>query len=113
VAASALLDAILAISPELDVCVIQAFARGWLDIPFAPSRYNAGRARVLRDASFAVRLLDPGAMPVPACIVARHRELLEARIRLAGCGWDDAPDLLAADVMVMSNPRRSWPLGNS
>lgn len=58
---------------------IAAFEAGILDIPFAPSRYNAGRVMPARDNNGAVRLLDAGDLPLSDEIKAFHREMLEER----------------------------------
>ena len=42
---------------------VRAFESGVIDIPFAPSRHNAGRILPARDNSGAVRFLDTGNMP--------------------------------------------------
>ncbi|WP_295940005.1 methylaspartate mutase subunit E [uncultured Alistipes sp.] len=58
---------------------IAAFEAGVLDIPFAPSRYNAGKVMPARDNSGAVRLLDPGNIPLSEELKAFHRQKLEER----------------------------------
>ena len=61
------------------VGTVAAFEAGVLDIPFAPSRYNAGKAMPARDNVGAVRLLDMGALPLSKDIVDFHRRKLEER----------------------------------
>ncbi|MDO5036569.1 MAG: methylaspartate mutase subunit E [Porphyromonas sp.] len=60
---------------------IAAFESGVLDIPFAPSKYNAGKVMPARDNDGAVRLLDAGNMPLSDEIKAFHRAKLEERGR--------------------------------
>ncbi|MDF9831466.1 methylaspartate mutase subunit E [Parabacteroides sp. PF5-6] len=58
---------------------IAAFAAGVIDIPFAPSKYNAGKLMPARDNAGAVRLLDAGNLPLTAELKAWHRSKLEER----------------------------------
>lgn len=60
---------------------IAAFEAGVLDIPFAPSKYNAGAVLPARDNSGAVRLLDTGNLPFSDDIKKFHKEKLEERAR--------------------------------
>lgn len=58
---------------------IAAFEAGVIDIPFAPSRYNAGKVMPARDNLGAVRLLDPGNIPLTDDLRTFHRQKLEER----------------------------------
>lgn len=58
---------------------IAAFQAGVIDIPFAPSRYNAGKLMPARDNTGAVRLLDAGNVPLTAQLKDFHRRKLEER----------------------------------
>ncbi len=58
---------------------IAAFEAGVLDIPFAPSKFNAGKVMPARDNQGAVRLLDTGNIPLSDSLKAFHREKLEER----------------------------------
>ncbi len=64
---------------DFAVGTIAAFEAGVLDIPFAPSRFNAGKVMPARDNSGAVRLLDPGNLPLTDDLKAFHRKKLEER----------------------------------
>ncbi|MBR8712771.1 methylaspartate mutase subunit E [Porphyromonas levii] len=61
--------------------VIAAFESGVLDIPFAPSKYNAGKVMPARDNSGAVRILDAGNLPFSQDILDFHRSKLEERAK--------------------------------
>ncbi|MGE5530240.1 MAG: methylaspartate mutase subunit E [Patescibacteria group bacterium] len=63
---------------------VRAFAAGVLDVPFAPSRCNAGRVMPVRDDAGAVRFLEPGNVPLPAEALAFERERIAARGRTEG-----------------------------
>ena len=58
---------------------IAAFEAGVIDVPFAPSRFNAGKVMPARDNSGAVRLLEIGNIPFTKDLKDFHREKLEQR----------------------------------
>lgn len=62
--------------------VVNAFAAGVLDIPFAPNKYNAGKVMPARDNDGAVRILDGGNMPFSEEIKRFHRAKLEERAKV-------------------------------
>ena len=66
---------------EGDWCqgVIRSFEAGILDIPFAPSKYNAGRVLPARDNNGAVRYLDSGELPFDIEIIEFHENRLAER----------------------------------
>ncbi len=66
---------------EGDWCqgVIRSFEAGVLDIPFAPSQYNAGKVLPARDNDGAVRYLDFGDLPFTEEIKEFHQSKLEER----------------------------------
>ena len=67
--ASALIDRVLDLSPDIDIALQQAFQRGVLDVPYCLHPDNRGKARTRIDADGAVRWLDVGDMPLPAAAV--------------------------------------------
>lgn len=60
---------------------VAAFEAGVIDIPFAPSKFNVGKAMPARDNQGAVRLLDIGNLPFTQDIIDFHRNKLEERAR--------------------------------
>ena len=58
---------------------VRAFEAGVIDVPFAPSRYNAGKILPARDNFGAVRLLDAGRMPLNDKLIAFHKDMIEKR----------------------------------
>lgn len=66
---------------DIAVGTVRAFAAGTLDVPFAPSRFNAGRLMPARDNTGAVRFLDYGSLPFPKTIADFHNERIAARGR--------------------------------
>ncbi len=61
---------------------IRAVKAGVLDIPFAPSRHNAGRMLPARDHEGAVRFLDLGNVPLSKELADFNREKIEFRARM-------------------------------
>lgn len=85
----AILDAVLDLGDgDPALATIRGFGAGLLDIPFAASRQCKGEVMVARDAAGAVRYLDPGRVPVPARVLARHKAKLEARAAARGRSID-------------------------
>ncbi len=61
------------------VGTVAAFEAGIIDIPFAPSKYNAGKLMPARDNQGAVRLLYSGDVPLTEDLKAFHKQKLEER----------------------------------
>ena len=60
---------------------VRAFQAGVIDIPFAPSRYNAGKMLPARDNDGAVRIFSPGAVPFSKELLDFHAEKIESRAK--------------------------------
>jgi methylaspartate mutase epsilon subunit len=60
---------------------VAAFAAGVIDVPFAPSRCNLGKAMPARDNQGAVRLLEVANLPFCDELKAFHRQKLEERAK--------------------------------
>ncbi len=58
---------------------LRSLQAGILDIPWAPNQHIAGRVIPVRDASGAIRYLDPAGLPLPAEVRDYHREMLKRR----------------------------------
>ncbi|GAB6154638.1 methylaspartate mutase subunit E [Desulfosporosinus burensis] len=58
---------------------VRGFEAGVIDIPFAPSRFNAGKILPVRDSYGAVRLLDHGNLPLGKESLDFHRERIAER----------------------------------
>ena len=58
---------------------VAAFEAGVIDVPFAPSRYNAGKVMPARDNDGAIRLLEVGNLPFTQDLKDFHRRKLEER----------------------------------
>jgi len=64
---------------DLAVGTVEAFKAGVLDIPFAPSKYNAGKILPARDNNGAVRYLEAGNIPLSKELLDFNRKMLEER----------------------------------
>ncbi|GAB6154619.1 methylaspartate mutase subunit E [Desulfosporosinus burensis] len=81
----AIVDKILELGDgDIAVGVVQGFKKGLIDIPFAPSRYNAGKILPARDSQGAVRFLDHGNLPFSQEIIEFHKERIAERGRMEG-----------------------------
>lgn len=58
---------------------IAAFEAGVIDVPFAPSRFNAGKLLPARDNDGAIRLLEVGNLPFTQDLKDFHKKKLEER----------------------------------
>ena len=64
---------------DFAVGTVRAFEAGVLDVPFAPSRYNAGKAMPARDNNGAIRFMDPANIPFTQDLKDFHRQKLDER----------------------------------
>jgi methylaspartate mutase epsilon subunit len=62
--ASALVDAVMAMSPDLGKAFVQAFSDGVLDVPFCLHPDNANRSRAALGHDGRLRWVSVGAMPI-------------------------------------------------
>ena len=60
---------------------VKAFETGVIDIPFAPSKYNAGKMLPARDNNGAIRFLEFGNLPMTQEIKDFHKGLLLERAK--------------------------------
>jgi methylaspartate mutase epsilon subunit len=69
---------------DLAVGTVKAFANGVLDVPFAPSKYNAGKMLPVRDNLGCVRYLEFGNVPFTEKLKNFNREKLAERAKFEG-----------------------------
>ncbi len=67
---------------DIAVGAIRGVKAGILDIPFAPSRHNAGRMLPARDNEGAVRFLELGNVPLSKELADFNREKIEFRAKM-------------------------------
>lgn len=66
---------------DIAVGAVRAFEAGVMDIPFAPAACNAGKLMPIRDNEGAVRVFNPGNVPLPDDVMAYHREKIAHRAK--------------------------------
>lgn len=64
---------------DIAVGAVRAVQAGVLDIPFSPSRFNAGKMLPARDNNGAIRILEMGNLPFSKELKDFHREKIEER----------------------------------
>lgn len=80
-----ILDKVLELgNGDLAIGTVKAFETGAMDIPFAPSKFNAGKILPARDNNGAVRYLEFGNIPFTKEIKEFNRKLLEERGKFEG-----------------------------
>ncbi len=63
------------------VGIVKAFEQGVMDIPFAPSRFNAGKMLPARDNEGKIRFLEFGNVPFSDDVKAFNTSKLEVRAK--------------------------------
>jgi len=82
---SNLMDRVLELGEgDLAAGTVAAFQAGVLDIPFAPSIYNAGKVMPIRDHQGFLRLFRKGNLPLDDTVMAYHHEKLLERSNAEG-----------------------------
>ncbi|MEF9894837.1 MAG: methylaspartate mutase subunit E [Clostridia bacterium] len=66
---------------DIAVGSVRAFQAGVLDVPFAPSRFNAGKMLPARDNDGAVRLLETAGLPFNDRLKAWNRDKIAQRAK--------------------------------
>ena len=66
---------------DFAVGAVRGFEAGILDVPFAPSKLNAGKVMPARDNTGAIRLLECGNLPFTDDLKTFHAERMEERAK--------------------------------
>jgi methylaspartate mutase epsilon subunit len=92
--------------------VVEAFRRGFLDVPFSPSVHNRGEVVTARDAAGAVRFLSTGGLQFDRELKEFHRDKMQERRRAGGLLSDRQNYLLVErDVLQIARGQyQGWPL---
>ena len=69
---------------DLAIGTVKAFEQGVIDIPFGPSKYNAGKMLPARDNNGAVRYFNVGNLPFTQELIDFNRKKLEERAAFEG-----------------------------
>jgi len=79
---SCLLDMVLKVGEgDLAVGAVKAFEQGLIDVPFAPSKYNAGKILPARDNDGMIRILEFGNLGLTEEIKYFHRKKIQERAK--------------------------------
>ncbi|MEG0019234.1 MAG: methylaspartate mutase subunit E [Oscillospiraceae bacterium] len=82
---------------------IAAVKAGVIDIPFAPSRHNAGKMLPARDNDGAIRILNVANVPFTKDIIDFHKAKLDARAKVEG--RERSFKMVVDDVYAISKGR--------
>ena len=77
--------------------VYRAFSMGYIDIPFSPHADNANQLLSMRDADGAIRIANPGAVPISSEDAQREQQMLTSKSDYRGKGYRQ----LLADINIM------------
>ena len=88
---------------DIAVGAVRAVKAGVIDIPFAPSRFNAGKMLPARDNEGAIRILEVGNLPFTKELIDFHREKIEQRGKAEG--RKPAFQMVIDDVYAISKGR--------
>lgn len=69
---------------DIAIGTIRAFEAGVIDIPFAPSRYNAGKLLPARDNDGAIRVFHMGNVPLTPELREFHEQKIKERADIEG-----------------------------
>lgn len=88
---------------DIAVGAVRAFQAGVLDVPFAPSRFNAGKILPARDNEGAVRLLECANLPFSDDLKTFHKDKIAERARAEK--RDVSFQLVIDDIYAISKGR--------
>ena len=69
---------------DLAIGSVNAFEAGVIDVPFAPSRYNVGKAFATRDNQGAIRFFNTGNLPFGQDLIDFHKKKVYERAKFEG-----------------------------
>jgi methylaspartate mutase epsilon subunit len=97
----AVMDKVIALGAgDIARGAVLAFEAGVIDIPFAPSCNNAGRLTPIRDNTGAIRIFNPGNVPLPDEVLGFHRDKIAERAVVEG--RDASFRMVVDDVRAIS-----------
>ncbi|NMG46233.1 methylaspartate mutase subunit E [Aromatoleum toluvorans] len=82
---------------------VRAVAAGVLDVPFAPASCNAGKLLPVRDNVGAVRIFEPGRVPLPDDVLTFHRDRVSERARAEK--REASSQMVVDDIYAISKSR--------
>jgi methylaspartate mutase epsilon subunit len=92
--------------------IVNAFQKGYLDVPFSPSIHNRGEAMTARDVSGAVRFVSLGNLQFDSELRNFHRSKIDERRRAEGLRRaEHGYRLVEKDLMQIARGEyQGWPL---
>lgn len=81
--------------------IIRAFELGYIDIPFAPSKYNLGKMMPVRDSEGMIRYLDCGNLPFSEETKKFNKEKIKIRAKLEN--KEPSFQMTVDDIFALSN----------
>lgn len=69
---------------DIAIGTVRAFEAGVLDVPFAPATCNSGKMLPIRDNNGAIRVFDPGSVPLPKDVLTLHHDFVAERAKEEG-----------------------------
>jgi len=69
---------------DIAIGSVRAFEAGVIDVPFAPSRYNAGKILTVRDNEGSIRFFDTGNLPFNQDLLDFHKQRIDDRAKKEG-----------------------------
>lgn len=101
--------ALTACDGDVARATVIAVEQGWLDVPFSPSRWNAGRVLPVRDLSGAVRMASTGGLPFSADLRSTHEQFVQDRL---AHDRRNIEELIEDDIAFIARGEFDcWPLG--
>ena len=92
--------------------IVKGFSHGLLDIPFAPSVFNAGKVVCIRDIEGAVRIAKFGDINIPQEIKDTHISFVKERLRKEG-NKVKLFNIVEKDVLSVARSQYDcWPLSD-
>jgi methylaspartate mutase epsilon subunit len=94
--------------------IVNAFKKGYLDIPFSPSTHNLGLVLSARDTHGAVRFLRTGNLQLERELCEFHKDKIQQRRRSEGLMTEEKDYLLVEkDVLQIARCQyERWPLSD-
>lgn len=100
-ASRAILDKTLALGDgDAAIGAVRAFEAGVLDVPFSPSNYNKNLLISCKDGEGAIRITDPGNVPIPKAVLEYESEKIKERIERQGVQM--GYKMLLEDILALS-----------
>jgi methylaspartate mutase epsilon subunit len=100
-ASRAILDRALELGDgDAAIGAVRAFEAGIIDVPFSPSTNNRSLLISCKDGEGAIRITDPGNVPIPKEVLAYESEKMKERMEKQGVEGDYK--MILEDILVFT-----------